>query len=245
MSLHDETFRLLGVTPSKSPSAVNELEEAERRLGVTLPTSIRDWYERDSAIRILAEHSNTDPPIEVHDFELISWQSRTLLPIRYENQGVCTWAVDLDGSDDPQVLVDVDTDGKEWCLQAPRFSQYVYSCVWDHKMVFQQPAVVAAQNCELTEAAIGELARRFKAELITHGWPGRTQHRFQRSTQTILIWTTEGQADWNIAAANAASLRSVLESVWKIDSVGASLYDITDIGKDVLAGIRRRPDFRP
>ncbi len=245
MSLHDETFRLLGVTPSKSASAVNELDDVERRLSVTLPPSIRDWYERDSAIRILAEHSNDDPPVEVRDFEPFRWQSRTLLPIRYENQGVCTWVVDLDGTEDPQVFVDVDSEGKEWCLHAQSFSKYVYSCVWDYKMVHQQPAVVAAQNCELTEAAIGELTKRFKAELITHGWPGRTQHRFQRSNQTILIWTTEGQADWNIAAANAASLRSALESIWKIDSVGDSLYDITDIGKDVLAGIRRRPDFRP
>jgi len=244
MSLHDETFRLLGVMPSKSPSAMNELDEAERRLGVSMPASVRDWYERDSAIRILAEHSNDDPPIKVPDFALTTWHSKTLLPIRNENQGVCTWGVELDGSDDPPVRVDVDMDGREWWLQAPSFSKYVFSCVWDYVKVFQQSAVVAAQNDELSQTAIHKLGTLFEAELTTHSWPGHTQYRFHRKDHSVLIWDSEGQADWYVAAANLASLQDALESVWKVDSVGESLYGLDDVGREALEQFRQRERLR-
>src|SRR6266850_2497412 len=114
MSYHTATFRLLNSEPKTSIAAEVAVQEVESRLGHSLPSSVREWYTGEDAIQILAEHSNQDPPIAVQDFAVIERQSRRLLPIRRENQGVCTWAIVLDGSEDPPVYVDVDSDGKEW-----------------------------------------------------------------------------------------------------------------------------------
>ncbi|MDM8006045.1 MAG: SMI1/KNR4 family protein [Phycisphaerae bacterium] len=245
MSFHRATFRLLGREPETTAGARAEVDDAERRLGVPIPASVRDWYERGEAVAILAEHSNNDPPIAVADFALVRRASETLLPIRYENQGVCTWAICLDGSDDPPVFVDVDTGGAEWQVQTQSFSDYVYSCVWDYRVVFQQPAVVQAQNDPLSAVAVETLTGKFRQQLRTHGWPGSTQYRFQGDRQGILIWAGQEQADWFIAASDAESLRAALEAVWDIDSVGHCLYDCSEIGRTVLAEMRAQPGRSP
>jgi len=36
-----------------------------------LPPSAREWYSYESALPILAAHSNDDPPIPVQEFSLI------------------------------------------------------------------------------------------------------------------------------------------------------------------------------
>lgn len=234
MSYHSATFRLLESEPRKSWAAAVAVRDAEGRLGFSLPTSVREWYACEDAIQILAEHSNQDPPIAVRDFSVIERQSRRLLPIRHENQGVCTWAIVLDGSDDPPVYVDVDSDGEEWQFLANSFSAYVYSCVWDYRQIFGRPALVQAQNGILSRAALGRLTAAFAAEVQTHGWPGSTQHRFTMDSAGILIWSSEKQADWFIAAADAATLERVLMAVWNLDDVGKSLYGCSPIGKTVL-----------
>jgi hypothetical protein len=154
---------------------------------------------------------------------------------------VCTWAVNFNGSDDPAVLVDVDTDGTQWNVQSKSFSEYVYSCVWDYKLVLNQPALVQAQNRELTDAALEILSRRLRPELKTRGWPGAlTQFRFRGSQHGILIWSGEGQADWFVGAPDAVSLHSALCDVWHIDGVGESFYECSDIAGDVLDELRQK-----
>ena len=80
-------------------------KEAEKRLGFRLPASVRESYSIKDAIDILAKYSNQDPPILLKEFAVTEWNSLRLLPFKYENQGVCTWSVVLDGSDDPPVYV--------------------------------------------------------------------------------------------------------------------------------------------
>ena len=237
MSSHMATFSLLGFEPQNSDAAAAAIEEAEKRLGLSLPLSVRDWYLRQDAIKILAEHSNNDPPIPIEEFTLTNWQSHRLLPFRNENQGVCTWAIDLNRADDPAVYVDVDTNGKEWQLLASSFSQYVYSCVWDYRRVFGQPALVEAQNCALSPAALKTLTALFRQETQTHGWPGSTQYRFFKDGQAILIWSSERQADWFVGASSAETLECALVRVWDIDEVGKSFYDCSKVGREVLKKI--------
>lgn len=239
-SFHSATFRLLRTEPAVSSAAVSAVENAERRLGFRLPPSVREWYCNAEAIETLAKYSNQDPPIPLEKFAVIEWNSLHLLPFKYENQGVCTWSISLDGSDDPPVYVDVDSDGKQWNMQAPTFSEYVYSCVWDCASVLDQPALVQAQNEPLSEEAVGELRRHFSEQPPTFGWPGSTQHRFAGKQCAILIWTGEGQADWFVGARDAKSLEGALRIIWNLDVVGKSLYDCTAIGKAVLDRIRGR-----
>src|SRR5438105_2116871 len=110
-SFHAATFRLLGIEPRVSRAAISEIEYAEQRLGIRFPTSVREWYSSSNALAILAQHSNDDPPIPIHEFALVQWHSHLLLPFRVENQGVCVWSILLDGSEDPPVSVDVDSNG--------------------------------------------------------------------------------------------------------------------------------------
>jgi len=84
---------------------------------------VREWYEQEDACRLLLYYSNGDPLLEIaelcaplHDthrggpHDLFA---RGLLPFRFENQGVCVWAVQLSGSDDPPVVVDLEIRGQE------------------------------------------------------------------------------------------------------------------------------------
>ena len=237
-SFHSATFRLLRSEPDVSSAAVSAVESAQRRLGFRLPPSVREWYCNEEAIDILAKYSNQDPPIPLKKFAVTEWNSLRLLPFKYENQGVCTWSISLDGSDDPPVYIDVDSDGKQWNMQAPTFSAYIYACVWDYASVLDQPAVVQAQNEPLSEEAVSELRRHFSQQPPTFGWPGSMQHRFAGKQCAILIWAGEGQADWFVGARDAKSLEGALRIVWNLDGVGQALYDCTELGKAVLDGIR-------
>jgi hypothetical protein len=237
-NFHSTTFRLLGIEPSTTAVATSKVELTERRLGFRLPASVREWYCDDCAIDILSKHSNQDWPITLSDFEVTQGPTNQLLPFKRENQGVCIWAVALDGSDDPPVFVDVDSNGNQWNLQATTFSTHVYTCVWDYARVFDQAALVQAQNGPFTAEALAELRNRFNESLPTFGWPGCTQHRFEGKDTAILIWAAENQADWFVGAGDATLLRTSLQTVWNLDSLGQSLYDCTDMGKAALDNIR-------
>jgi hypothetical protein len=239
---HSATFRLLGFEPPEASADEAVVQEVEKRLGLSLPLSVREWYTRKDAVKILADHSNGDPPIPVKEFALKQWQVHRLLPFRIENQGICTWAIDLNGSDDPPVYVDVDSDGTEWQRLASRFSDYVYTCVWDYRIVFWQPALVQAQNTSLSKSALDNLAAMFSEQVQTHGWPGSTQYRFVRGGQAILIWAVEGGADWFVAAPEAEALERTLLAVWHLDNVGKCLYACPNskLGKEALEGAKAR-----
>jgi hypothetical protein len=238
-AFHSATFRLLKVAPHDSPATRAELEDVERRLGFRLPASVREWYCYEEAIDILAKHSNQDPPIPLREFAVKEYNTQRLLPFKDENQGVCVWAIALNGSDDPPVFVDVDSNGEQWNMQAPTFSAYVFSCVWDYAFVLDQPAVVQSQNQPLSRESLEQLRSLYTEQLPTFGWPGSTQYRFVGKDHAILIWTADDQADWFVGSREAKSLESALRGVWDLDNVGQSLYDCDEIGKAVLDSIRR------
>jgi len=237
-AFHKATFRLLGAEPIVSAAAESEIQVAERRLGMRLPASVREWYSHAGGIDLLRRFSNQDCPIPLREFLIVEWEAQRLVPFKNENQGVCVWAVDLDGSDDPPVFVDVDSNGTRWTMQCSTFSAYVYSCIWDHVFVFDQLGLVEAQNDPLSPETETELAAKFAEQPSTFGWPGNTQHRFMAKDQAILIWSGDDQADWFVAARDAISLDALLRTIWELDGVGKSFYDVSDIGRIVLNQIR-------
>lgn len=238
-SFHGATFGILGFEPKRSAQAMAAVADCEHRLGTALPASVREWYGYEGAIGILAEHSNDDHPIPVDEFAVTEWQSLRLLPIQHENQWVCTWAVSLDGSDDPPVYVDVDSNGAVWHLLVSAFSTYVYTCVWDYRLVLNQRLLVQAQNDPISLTALNRLSANFSPRASTSGWPGSTQHRFMGEDQAILIWASEGQADWFVGAKDEHSLEAALKVVWNLDHVGEALFSTTERGESVLASIVR------
>lgn len=237
---HDATVEHLDIRPRITMAALGELARTQRRLRIDLPPSVREWYSYDCAVSVLSEHSNGDPPIPVAEFALTESIVGPLIPIRRENQGVCTWAILLDGSNDPPVFVDVDSDGTEWRLHAQNFSTYVYACVWDYRVVFKQPGLAQVQNGPISDLSLNALADSFDRRPKTFAWPGSAQYRFRGNGIGVLIWSTDGHsADWFVGAADAISLESALRIVWELDEVGKSFYPCSDIAEEVLAKLNR------
>jgi hypothetical protein len=241
LTYHAKTFELLGLRPRVSPAAVDLLDKVEHRIGRPLPPSLREWYELDGAIDLLLQHSNDDPPVDIADFgkplrdenggaahDLLAHK---LLAFRRENQGVCDWAVQLEGSDEPPVVVTFDTQLITWIPCAASFSQHVYACMWDYAAslgrLVSDDLLIMAQNQPLTQEALRFLQSHFQAELVTHGWPGETQYRFFNGDQRILIGADKGQADWFLAAESEEALGQLATLLSPLDGLASTLWSST------------------
>jgi len=252
---HTKAMQLLGLEGRISTTARNALDDVESRVKRTLPASVREWYELENAVQLLFQHSNADPPVDIgklgeplrdtlggpHDLV-----AQNLLVIRQENQGACVWAVLLDGSDDPPVVLDLDTQFKTWTKCASSFSQHVYAWMWDYSQVLaEHRMLVQAQNPPLSEMALSSLSERFERECVTYGWPGHTQHRFYRGDQRILVWANIKQADWWLSAKTRESLESAVKLVSPLDSVGKAFWSNDAEGQAVLKRVRSTPSSSP
>ncbi len=241
LRFHTKTFALLGIEPSVSPSAVELLDQVEKRIGRPLPASVREWYELRGAYRLLLEHSNDDPPVDISHFGEPARDSRgggphdliarDLLLFRWENQAVCTWAICLDGSDDPPVVVDVDTQFSTWTRCADSFSQHVYSWVWDYALIMgpshSNDLLIQTENLLFSENALDFVDNHFQAELVTYGWPGATQYRFFSEGQRILIWVDEGYATWFLAASSEDALMNLVSKLGPLDGLHCAMSSHT------------------
>ena len=248
MRFHARTLKLLNLAPAISDSAVAELDAAEIRIGRRLPASVREWYALDGACKLLGQYSNDDWPLEVREFGLprkdtfggdpYDLLAEGLVVFRYENQAVCIWAFGLDGSEDPPVYVDFDSQFKTWTRCAPTFSEHLYAGMWDYARVLKKDLLVQAQNKPLSETALGFLRGNFHAGPETHGWPGHTQYRFSKNDHRILIWASDDQADWWITADREESLQALARKVQHCDQVGQSLWSSSERVHALLDGTR-------
>jgi hypothetical protein len=243
---HSKTLQMLALTPCISPAAVAELNEAEVRLRRPLPASVREWYSQENAVHLLRQYSNCDWPVQVAEFGVTRTDAdaggssrlsdRGLLVFRCENQGVCAWAVRLDG-DDPPVIVDDDLQFRHGTVSAPSFSTHLHAWMWDYALVLSRDLLVQAQNRVLSATALESLRHEFDVGPLTYGWPGHRQYRFSRRDERILIWVSEDQADWWLSADSEDSLRRLLTTVWDVDHVGKSLWSHSERGEAALDGI--------
>src|SRR5262249_23315052 len=94
--------------------AMRSMRAQEVALGITFPSSFVEWFGLREGADLLRRHSNSDDPVEIeHLGEPVpgGWGKKRdfvregLLPFMIENQGVCLWALRLDGGDDPGVVV--------------------------------------------------------------------------------------------------------------------------------------------
>ena len=245
---HEGTLKLLGVSPQFAPEAVTMLDQVEQRIGRRLPAAVREWYSLDGALELLLKYSNDDPPVapeqwgeprkDTHRGGPHDLLAQHLIVFRYENQAVCVWSFELDGSDDPPVLVDFDSQFRQWTSCGVTFSQHLHASMWDYALVLKKDLLIQAQNREVTGEALAFLRANFTPQAMTHGWPGHTQYRFSRGDQRILIWASEGQADWWLSAENETSLTELVRAVWACDEVGESMWSHSERGEALLAGIR-------
>jgi len=55
LQYHARTFDLLGTQPGVSPSALELLDQLEKRISRPLPASVREWYQLSGACEILLQ----------------------------------------------------------------------------------------------------------------------------------------------------------------------------------------------
>jgi hypothetical protein len=274
LQFHARTFEMAGATPALVKAAVRLLEERERECGLTFPASVREWYlfggfglgpkvgcgpTGDTMVPVrglgrafsdwFPEHDDPAKPQRLDDFVRAG-----LLVVMLENQGVCTWAVKLDGSNDPAVVVEVDSRRSaaspsevRWESCAGSFSTFMYCRAWDQGCCFTDMQVMAfAQDKALAPGDLELLQSHFSEGPRTHGHPGATNYRFFTGNSAILIWDGEdnegrgGQADWWLTAPSDEALLDLLYRVWHCGSLRETLYANDPRSQGVLDRLKQR-----
>jgi hypothetical protein len=177
-----------------------------------------------------------------------------LLVVMHENQGVCTWAVKLDGSDDPPVVVEVDSIDSaaspsevNWEPCADSFSMFMYCRAWDHGHCLAGISVTASANDRpLAPGDLSLLQSHFSEGPRTYGHPGVTNYRFFTRNSAILIWDGEdderrgGQADWWLMATSDEAMLGLLRRVWHCGTLRETLYADDTRARQLLDRLRRQ-----
>jgi hypothetical protein len=205
-------------------------------------------------VELLKRNSNCDDPLPIDRLgERFEWRWETApdcvaegrLIFMVENQAVSVWALALSDDDDPPVFVARDPD-LGWRVCAESFSTFVGCQVWDHTEIFDSadpPAriLLQAQDVPLRSDDLAFLRRSFEARATTHGWPGDDQYRFERGDARILIWDSEGQADWWITATTPGGLAALVAELWNCGGLRRSMWSNDTRGTEVLDTLRASP----
>jgi hypothetical protein len=201
-----------------SAQAERLVSAREHLLQCRLPPSVREWYSYQDSVRLLRRHSDGDVPVALRylgnlahtsfDDDHADLTKRGLLLIMRENQGVCHWAVRLDNTDDPEVLVEVDSAPKPvWRKHCRTFSEFIYCRVWDYPL---GRFVVQAQHDECKPRQLRFLRAHLDEGPRTYYWPGRRNLRFSLDSGRVLIWNGYGQSDWQVSADSMDALAGLL-----------------------------------
>lgn len=248
LNYHDEAAKLLPRGLRLSDSAAEAVRKREMELGFSLPAAIREWYSIDGAHSLLATYSNNDWPIELKDLgtPFDDWfgggpkdfVAEGLLLFMCENQGVCNWAVKLDGTPDPPVVVEVDTAPKAvWLPCADRFSIFIWCQIWDYSF---REVGVAAQEIELSPNDLALLKSHFRELPTTNRWPGNANYRFENECGAILIWDGGDRgADWFAWSRTTSGLKALLRSIWHCGNLSRSFYEVEGPAAAILEDLRR------
>ena len=189
------------------------LSVAEQQLGLSLPTSVREWYTDVDGQTILSKYSNDDTALAPVEFKVIEICGRRLVQFLIENQGVCWWGFELDGSDDPPVFVDFDPPPDKLFLYAKTFSEFTYLRVFDFDGWWDADRFALETRPPLTERARRWLDENQTAQPRSLGWPGAGTLRYSSPLGRIVIWESESQADWILSCPSASSLQQLKEQV--------------------------------
>jgi hypothetical protein len=246
------TFELVGKQPRRSRRALDLLTRRERQCGVGFPAAVREWYLAGGPG--LGSHigcgKTADEMVALRDLgrPLANWYAMGsadfvaagLLVVMHENQGVCTWAVKLDGSDDPPVVVEVDSSAKaarlsaiRWQRCAASFSTFMYCRAWDHGHALHRIArALFAQDEPLARRDLAFLRAHFTEGPRTFGHPGIVNYRFFTDDSAILIWAGEDQSDWHLMASSEEALLRLLRHVSRCGTLTETLYALGDPRSD-------------
>jgi hypothetical protein len=228
------TFDLLKREPEVDPAAVAMLEARERTLSIRFPVAVREWYSLEGAVEILATYSNDDRPTPLAMLAAPEASGGGLADglvwVMDENQGVCHWAVLLDGVADPAVFVLEHRGGEaDWRFAAASLSTFIYSTVWDRSRIHPAYTVSAWRQSSCAPHR-QRLRTAFVEQPRTYGWPSPATFRFSSvdETQHIRVHalqeiTSNTRADWYLAGNTPHALKHLIETMWQWGVVDRSL----------------------
>jgi len=240
---HQATLDLINEQPLVSEEAVVALDHLQRKRNFILPASVRAWYSLQRAVTLLDKYSNADRAVDVeqlggidrywsagrwHEIDLFE---KGLLPILSENQGVCTWAIQLGGTNDPNVLVSFDDmmPFAKWQPYADTFSIFVYTRIWDYQGILSDYLLYGWEPV-LSPDELRFLRTHFIEGPQTFTYPAVFTYRFSKGSQRILLWEGEHHTDWWLSATSEEELLQLTKAVWLCGTLARSLEGYTCAG---------------
>lgn len=221
LSYHRPTFDLLQLIPQKSEENANQLSALAEIYDHPFPAALREWYGLYGVFDIMAaiaesNHPNTfDQP--QRDKTYMARYARTavsshILPVLFENQGVCHWAVPVDAGDNLPVLVGFQENDFDWHLHAESFSAFIEALTWD--FVFFHRNYVVEVSDFIAEADVPPLLDAFERGPHTHAasavFRANEIQRFKRGDRRILVIRNEKSHRIWFASASRSSLENLL-----------------------------------
>jgi hypothetical protein len=248
LSYHQATFELLARQPVLNKEAQRLLKEWEKDHADRLPLSVREWFTLQDAGTLLGGGPGGEWVAGVGDllrgYEALNEPGgsgeRKLLCFLDLHQGVTYYDLEIDGSEDPFVVI-VDCGREETELPRERFSVFVFSSLW--------PALPGA-CCSLVanDRAFGPMELDYLIETFTEGprtsCPnGDTWYRFFNALGRISVTkqgdaTSEGRAAWGVVANSEESLYALAKQVWGCGTLSRSLRGSRKVEKAVVQRLR-------
>jgi hypothetical protein len=247
---HQRTFNLAGIIPELDPAAEAQLTTLETQLGEKLPASVREWYSLKNGADLIVgnqDHVQTIAELRLANLheQRDNWGDTWLympddmLLIIVENQGVCLWTVQLNGSDDPPVYSRVNEDNQTWQLCDVTFSQFVFNRLWDwlhwEQMLWHTAPPLAHNTLRL-------LREHFFKHPSSCVFTDTYVYRFQRETQCIQIRVNLelGNSLWRLRADSNANLAQLLDNLKTIASHRTRWTQPNTYLLDVVAALEKQ-----
>lgn len=181
------------------------IREVEQRLGIVLPTALREWYElaglRES-VWSRQDRFLTPPKLRIEDERLI---------IYVENQSVVKWGIPLEmmGGDDAPVYVSDPEDPDEWIEETPGISVFALSQML-LAVKFSEKTFYSA-NGQATDGALAAIAKEYeRLDFPDLRWPLYPTRFF--GGQDLLIETDAQTWIW-ISGRSTSSFQTAVELI--------------------------------
>lgn len=261
---HAHVFRLMGRTPRVSEAAVRLIERREEETGLRFPPSVREWYSLEGAVELLADNCEASDPVPLDQLGSPEEARLGWFRIMDDRDGVASWYVRLDGSDDPPVDVCDDDARPPFDLTetpwSSTFGIYVYDLV--------SSAAVGGRRLGLQldakdERPDGSDLARLRAQMEegprTEGDVVRlTTYRFFNADGLVAFQADPAedgeyeasQGDWTVQGRTAEGLYNLCTLVWPIGTLSETLkctwnYSDDNPADDVLRRLGRSIPPRP
>lgn len=233
---HQDTLKIITSVPAHDAAAASILDALEQAHDVTLPASVRAWYEFDGASELLRrgidgqgiEVSQLGLPCEGFE-EPVDTIAEGHLLVMIENQGTCSWAVRLDGSDDPPVDVEYDSMPEpEWQPFAASFSDFVkYLVAHTARSTHAFAASAVGGSADLFEAT----CRRLGVQALSVGSAGTGTAEHWAVHERGLISLREG------LECSATSAQGIVEIVQALLAAGVPPENVCAMSEESAAAL--------